>query len=76
MPVVPHLVRMVTGPAHRVLLPASALGGAVLLVFGDLVARTIGAPTEVPLGVLTALVGSPFFFWLLRRTRARQGGWA
>jgi iron complex transport system permease protein len=74
--VVPHLVRMVAGPGHRVLLVASALGGAVLLVLADLVARTIAAPAEVPLGVLTALVGSPFFFWLLRRTRARQGGWA
>lgn len=74
--VVPHLVRMVVGPSHRVLLPASALGGATLLVVADLIARTIAAPAEVPLGVLTAIVGSPFFFWLLRRTRARQGGWA
>jgi iron complex transport system permease protein len=74
--VVPHLIRMVAGPGHRLLLPASAIGGAALLVVADLVARTIAAPAEVPLGVLTALVGSPFFFWLLRRTRARQGGWA
>jgi iron complex transport system permease protein len=74
--VVPHLVRMVAGPGHRLLLPASALGGAALLVVADLAARTIAAPAEIPLGVLTALVGSPFFFWLLRRTRARQGGWA
>jgi iron complex transport system permease protein len=74
--VVPHLIRMVAGPGHRLLLPASALGGATLLVIADIVARTIAAPAEVPLGVLTALIGSPFFFWLLRRTRARQGGWA
>jgi iron complex transport system permease protein len=74
--VVPHLVRMVAGPRHRVLLPASALGGAAILVVADLIARTAAAPAEIPLGVLTALVGSPFFFWLLRRTRARQGGWA
>jgi iron complex transport system permease protein len=74
--VVPHLVRMVAGPGHRLLLPASALGGAVLLVVADLVARTIAPPAELPLGVLTALVGSPFFFWMLRRTRASQGGWA
>jgi iron complex transport system permease protein len=67
---------MVAGPGHRLLLPASALGGATLLVVADVVARTIAAPAEVPLGVLTAIVGSPFFFWLLRRTRARQGGWA
>jgi iron complex transport system permease protein len=74
--VVPHLVRMVVGPAHRVLVVCSALGGAVLLVVGDLAARTLREPAEIPLGVLTALVGSPFFFWLLRRTRASQGGWA
>jgi iron complex transport system permease protein len=74
--VIPHLVRMVSGPGHRVVLPASAVGGAAILVIADLVARTIAAPAEIPLGVLTALIGSPFFFWLLRRTRARQGGWA
>jgi iron complex transport system permease protein len=74
--VVPHLVRMLAGPGHRVLLPASALGGALILVLADLASRTIAAPAEIPLGVLTSLVGSPFFFWLLRRTRARQGGWA
>jgi iron complex transport system permease protein len=74
--VVPHLVRMVGGPAHRLLLPASALAGALVLVLADLVARTAVAPAELPLGVLTALVGSPFFLWQLRRTRARQGGWA
>lgn len=74
--VVPHLVRTVTGPGHRLLLPASALAGAVVLVVADLVARTVAAPAELPLGVLTALIGSPVFFWQLRRTRARQGGWA
>lgn len=74
--VVPHLVRMVAGPGHRLLLPASALAGAVVLVVADVVARTIVSPAELPLGVLTALIGSPFFFVLLRRTRATQGGWA
>lgn len=74
--VVPHLVRMVAGPGHRLLLPASALAGAVVLVVADLVARTLVAPAELPLGVLTALIGSPFFFVLLRKTRASQGGWA
>jgi iron complex transport system permease protein len=73
--VVPHLLRMLAGPGHRVLLPASALGGALILVLADLAARTLAAPAEIPLGVLTSLVGSPFFLWLLRRTRARQGGW-
>lgn len=74
--VIPHLVRMFAGPGHRVLVPASALAGATILVGADLAARTIAAPAEVPLGVLTALVGSPIFFWQLRRLRSRQGGWA
>jgi iron complex transport system permease protein len=74
--VIPHLVRIVTGPAHRVLIPASALGGAVVVVLADLVARTAIENQEMPLGVLTALVGGPFFFWLVRRTRERAGGWA
>jgi iron complex transport system permease protein len=74
--VIPHLIRMIAGPAHRVLLPASVLAGAAILVIADLIARTAAAPAEIPLGVLTSLVGSPFFFWQLRRTRARQGGWA
>lgn len=74
--VVPHLIRMITGPGHRVLLPASALGGALLLVSADLVARTAIEYADLPLGMLTALVGGPLFFWLLRRTRTSQGGWA
>ncbi len=57
-------------------MPGSALGGALVLVAADLAARTLAAPAELPLGVLTALVGSPFFFWLLRRIRNRRGGWA
>ncbi|CAM5249422.1 FecCD family ABC transporter permease [Streptomyces microflavus] len=73
---VPHLLRMANGPGHRFLIPGSALGGALVLVAGDLAARTVAAPAELPLGVLTALFGSPFFFWLLRRTRRKQGGWA
>jgi iron complex transport system permease protein len=74
--VVPHLVRMAVGPAHRVLVPASALGGALLLVCADLFARTAVTYAELPIGMLTALVGGPFFFWLLRRTRGTSGGWA
>lgn len=74
--VVPHIVRLITGPRHDALIPASALLGGLVLVLGDLVARTVAAPAEVPLGVLTALLGAPSFWWLLRRTRARQGGWA
>ncbi|GAA3996515.1 iron ABC transporter permease [Streptomyces plumbiresistens] len=74
--VVPHLLRMSAGPGHRFLIPGSALLGAVVLLAADLAARTVASPAELPLGVLTALLGSPFFFWLLRRTRRRQGGWA
>ncbi|WP_395245345.1 FecCD family ABC transporter permease [Agromyces sp. MMS24-K17] len=73
--IVPHLMRMVIGPAHRGLLVASALGGALLLVVADLVARTAVPMADLPIGVLTSLVGGPFFFWLLRRTRRRAGGW-
>ena len=73
--VVPHLLRIIIGPDHRVLLPASALGGAILLLGADLVARTIVIPAELPLGVVTALIGGPYFLFLLRRTTREQGGW-
>lgn len=66
--VVPHALRLVIGPGHRLLLPASALGGALFLVVADLLARSLIAPSELPLGVLTALVGGPFFLYLLRRS--------
>jgi len=65
--VVPHLVRLMTGFDHRIVLPASALFGASFLVACDLVARTILAPVEVPVGVVTAMLGGPFFLWLLIR---------
>jgi len=64
---VPHLVRLLAGPDHRLLLAASALLGAALLIVADIVARTAVAPAELPIGVLTALMGGPFFLWLLRR---------
>ncbi len=67
--VVPHAVRLVLGPDHRLLLPAAALSGGAFLVMADLLARTLLAPKEIPLGILTALVGAPFFIYLLRRTR-------
>ena len=73
--VVPHLVRLAAGPAHAIVLPASALGGAALVVLADVVARTAAAPVELPLGVITSLAGGPFFLWLLWRTRRAQGGW-
>lgn len=74
--VVPHLIRILVGPGHRLLLPASALGGALLVLLADLAARTLVPYSDLPLGMLTALIGGPFFFWLLRRTRNDQGGWA
>ena len=67
--VVPHLLRLVGGPSHRYLLPASALLGATLLVLADLLARTIVVPAELPIGIVTAAVGAPFFLYLLRRQR-------
>ncbi|MFB9263665.1 FecCD family ABC transporter permease [Bradyrhizobium erythrophlei] len=67
--VVPHLLRLVIGPAHRLLLPASALLGAILLVGADAMARTIVAPAEMPIGILTAAVGAPFFLAMLLRQR-------
>ncbi len=74
--VVPHLIRMIVGPGHRVLVPASALAGALLLLGADLIARTAVEYADLPIGMLTSLVGGPFFFWLLRRTRKTAGGWA
>lgn len=74
--VVPHLIRLVNGPGHRALLPASALGGAAMLTFADLVARTAVVPREVPLGVMTALLGAPVFLFLIRRSQRQYGGFA
>jgi iron complex transport system permease protein len=73
--ITPHLLRLAVGPDHRLLLPASALGGATLLVLADLVARTVLRPAEVPLGIVTAAAGAPVFLYLIHRTRAQQGGW-
>ena len=66
---VPHLTRLWVGSDHRILLPASALAGAALLVLADLVARTVLPPVELPVGVVTSLLGGPFFLFLLRRAR-------
>ena len=67
--VVPHLVRLLAGPDHRVLLPASVLAGASLLLFADLIARLALAPAELPIGIVTAFLGAPFFLYLLLRGR-------
>ena len=67
--VVPHMMRMVVGPDHRRLLPASFLAGGILMVLADVLARTVIAPTEIPIGIITSLLGCPFFLFLLVRRR-------
>ncbi len=73
---VPHAVRALGGPRHAPLMALSALAGAILLLVSDTLARVVAHPIEVPIGAITAIIGAPAFFVLLRRTRARQGGWA
>lgn len=73
--VVPHAIRMLIGPSHRPLLLASVIGGAALLVWADFGARTMVTGVDLPIGMLTALVGGPFFFYLVRSARSRSGGW-
>jgi len=74
--VVPHLLRMLIGPAHLPLIISSAVGGALLIALADLIARTAVPLADMPIGMITSLVGGPFFLWLLVRTRRRSGGWA
>ncbi|BBY85855.1 FecCD family ABC transporter permease [Mycolicibacterium tokaiense] len=69
--ILPHAMRLVVGSDHRRALPATALAGASFLVLADLAARTLAAPQEIPVGVLTALCGGPFFLWLIRRDARR-----
>jgi iron complex transport system permease protein len=64
---VPHAMRMIFGSDHRMLIPSSALGGAIALVIADTIARTVAAPSDLPVGAVTAMVGAPFFIYLLRR---------
>ena len=67
--VTPHAMRLILGPRHRLLLPASALGGAIFLTLADLLARVVIAPSVLPVGIFTALVGAPFFLFLLRNNK-------
>jgi iron complex transport system permease protein len=67
--IVPHLVRLMVGADHRIVLPASALFGAAFLIGCDVVARTVMAPVELPVGIITAIIGGPFFLWLLLREK-------
>ena len=71
--VVPHLLRLLIGPSHHLLLPAAVLLGAVLLVVADTFARTLAAPAELPIGIVTAVIGAPFFLYLLLRQRSLLG---
>jgi iron complex transport system permease protein len=68
--IVPHLIRLAAGPDHRFLLPASALLGGSLLLAADMITRVIVAPAELPIGILTALIGAPFFLWILLKDRS------
>jgi iron complex transport system permease protein len=67
--IVPHTIRLVAGPSHRLLIPLSLVGGAAFLILADLVARTVMAPAELPIGVITAFFGAPFFALVLRTAR-------
>jgi len=67
--IVPHAVRLVWGPDHRTLLPLTALAGAILLILADTASRTLMPPTEIPVGIITAFLGAPFFLFLLRRRK-------
>lgn len=73
--VIPHIMRMAIGPTHRPLIIASAVGGGVLIVYADMIARTVVPGADLPIGLLTSLIGGPFFFFLLFRQRRRSGGW-
>ena len=73
--IVPHTVRMIFGSDHRVVLPISMLGGAVLLLVCDCLSRIVLWPAELPVGILTALLGGPFFLWLLLREKKRGHIW-
>ena len=70
--IIPHTVRLAAGASYRVVLPVSMIGGAAFLVLADVAARTVQAPSEVPIGVITALAGAPFFLFVLRSSRARR----
>jgi iron complex transport system permease protein len=68
--VVPHLLRLTLGADHRIVMPSAAIFGAVFVSVADLVARTALSPAEIPIGILTAAIGAPFFIWLLLRKNA------
>jgi iron complex transport system permease protein len=67
--IIPHISRLLVGPDHKVLIPVSGLLGAIFLLLCDVIARTVAIPLEIPIGVITALAGAPFFLYLLRRKK-------
>jgi iron complex transport system permease protein len=67
--VIPHCIRMISGPKHKVLLPLSSLGGAIFMIICDTIARNVAAPSEIPVGVITAMLGTPYFIYLLQRNK-------
>jgi len=67
--IIPHMVRLVVGADHRILVPSATMSGAIFLIWADTAARTVMSPTEIPVGIITALCGGPFFLYLLRRNR-------
>ncbi|MCP4520694.1 MAG: iron ABC transporter permease [Cytophagales bacterium] len=70
--VIPHILRLITGPNHKILLPASMLLGAIVLILSDLLSRTIFAPTELPIGIITSLLGTPLFLSILLKEKRKQ----
>jgi iron complex transport system permease protein len=70
--IVPHMCRLLVGTDHRWLLPFSAVVGAALLVVADIIGRVIARPSEIEVGIITALVGAPFFIWIVRRQKVRE----
>ena len=73
--IVPHTLRIILGPDNRILMPASIIGGAGFMIGMDTIARTIISPSELPVGIITALIGAPFFLWLLRARKRDIWGW-
>jgi len=67
--IIPHIVRLLVGPDHRILLPVSAFVGGIFMILADTISRTIISPTEIPVGIITALFGGPFFIYLLRKKK-------
>ena len=71
--VTPHIIRLFIGPKHKYLIPGSALLGAILLIFSDLISKTVIAPAQLPVGVVTSIIGAPFFIWLIFSQKRRLG---